>query len=433
MQQKSNQKKGSAASAIIAAICIVIYLAALVQAVVRAYISIEDRRVLAEQEFDILADRAASAGVLGFMNDQFIEAVNDTLEAGKTLEAVIITGPDNAYAFEREQDKWIHWVNNAPRFKDRPERLRQPLYRPLRIQGLRNVNIEAKASALDYALLSTILRETLLLVLAGLVISFFTLLIESLFGKSSEASQGRNRAEAPVYQAKTTVEGAGEKAASPLEPQPGEFTSEGAQETSLQDSSFNFSLPDLPPLGDIESDSGVKSEHDREIPKGLYSPHGNIGWEDYTTDRLESELHRCASFEQDLVLVGIEFQDQADDAFFNQFAEDAVHFFGPRDLIFEKGDRGIFVIYPNIDIDTAFVKCEEFHTRILGKYSNVFKSNTDLCMGLSSRSGRLIDAERLMLEAGEAVQRALADPVSHIVAFKSDPEKYRAFISKQRT
>jgi hypothetical protein len=36
-----------------------------------------------------------------------------------------------------------------------------------------------------------------------------------------------------------------------------------------------------------------------------------------------------------------------------------------------------------------------------------------------------------MVEASEALERALADPVSHIVAFKSDPEKYRAFIAAQ--
>jgi hypothetical protein len=33
-----------------------------------------------------------------------------------------------------------------------------------------------------------------------------------------------------------------------------------------------------------------------------------------------------------------------------------------------------------------------------------------------------------MFEAEEALERAMMDPVSHIVAFKSDPEKYRAFM-----
>jgi hypothetical protein len=37
------------------------------------------------------------------------------------------------------------------------------------------------------------------------------------------------------------------------------------------------------------------------------------------------------------------------------------------------------------------------------------------------------------LEAGKALEKALGDPVSHIVAFKSDPEKYREFIRKQNS
>jgi hypothetical protein len=168
-------------------------------------------------------------------------------------------------------------------------------------------------------------------------------------------------------------------------------------------------------------------------PKGLFSPRGNIGWEEYTNERLAAELHRCASFEQDLVFIIMEFRDldRIDDSFYRQFAEDSVNFFTLRDLIFERGERGISIIYPNIDLETGFAKSEEFHNRILSKYSPVFKSKTDLCIGLSSRSGRLVDAERIVFEAAEALAKALEDPISHIVAFKSDPEKYRDFIASQ--
>jgi hypothetical protein len=67
----------------------------------------------------------------------------------------------------------------------------------------------------------------------------------------------------------------------------------------------------------------------------------------------------------------------------------------------------------------------------MGKYPALFAAKTDLCMGLSSRSGRPVNAERLMFEAEEALERAMMDPVSHIVAFKSDPEKYRAFMESR--
>jgi hypothetical protein len=165
-------------------------------------------------------------------------------------------------------------------------------------------------------------------------------------------------------------------------------------------------------------------------PQGLYSPHGNIGWEAYTKERLEAELHRCASFDQDLVLIVMEFKKGLDDLTYKQFAETAVQFFTIRDLIFEKGERGITLIYPNIDLETGFSKSEEFHNRVLSTMS--LTTPTDLCIGLSSRSGRLIDADRILMEASQALDRALQDPVSPIVAFKSDLEKYRAFIKNKQ-
>ncbi|MDR2103408.1 MAG: hypothetical protein LBP42_04815, partial [Treponema sp.] len=114
-----------------------------------------------------------------------------------------------------------------------------------------------------------------------------------------------------------------------------------------------------------------------------------------------------------------------------RFAEETVNFFALRDLIFEKGKKGITVINPNMDLDQGFMKSEEFHTRLLQTLPEFLTGRSDLCIGLSSRSGRLIDAERLQFEASQALRKALKDPVSPIVAFKSDPEKYRAFIASQ--
>jgi hypothetical protein len=392
MQKNDRPKKSSIITAIIASLCIIVYLVALVSALIRIYISVDERRIIAEREFFDIADLASSAGVLGFMDEPFIETITDALGASRTLEALIITGPNGEYAFERQKDSAINWVNNSPRFKNRLDFSRQPLYLPLRIQNMRNVNIEARAGALDYGILTGIFKETLLLVLCGLVLAFFTLLLESLLGKSGEKQRY-----APLNESAPAGNAADERAVS--ERAGGEYA--------------------------------VSGHTAGDSPKGLYSPHGNIGWEEYTVDRLESELHRCASFEQDLALVMMEFKGPVDDRFFNQFAEDAIHYFTLRDLIFEKGKNGISVIYPNIDLETGFAKAEEFHNRILSKYAGVVKSKTDFCAGLSSRSGRLIDAERLMFEANEALERALSDPVSHIVAFKSDPEKYRAFIASQ--
>jgi len=386
--KKSRQRKASLAGSIIASICIIVYLVALVSAAIRIYLSIDQHRADAEREFIGIADLASSAGVLGFMDDPFIETVNDALVSSRTLEALIISGPDGEYAFERQKDRAINWVNNSPRFKNRFDLSSQSLYTPLRIQGLRNVNIQAVAVAADFSLLGGILKETLLVVLAGFLLAFFTLLVESLLGKSGGKQMGQYR-----------------PAAGPA------FT-----ET---------------PLKPLVVDEDLPKEEENAAPKGLYSPRSNIGWEEYITERLESELHRCASSEQDLAMVVMELWDTYDDSLFRAVSREAVDFFGSKDLLFERGERGISVICPGIDIWTGLGKAEDFHTRIMGSYSDALVVNTNFCIGLTSRSGRLVNAERILFEANEALNRAKADPVSPILAFKSDPDKYRKFIAAQ--
>jgi hypothetical protein len=397
MKIQSERGKTSLAVAIIASVCIVIYLFALVSSAIRIYFSIDQRRMTAEREFVNLADLASSAGVLGFMNQPFIETLNDALAASKTLEAIIISGPEGEYAFERQKDRSIRWVNNSPRFINRIDLSSQSLYMPLRIQGLRNVNIQAVAGSVDYAALSTILKETLLLILAGLILAFFTLLMETLLGKSdkTQVRSAEKKETASIQQ----------EAISP-EPVIGNKPAE--------------CLPPAKPAAPEKADG----------PKGLFSPRSNIGWEEYTADRLEAELHRCASSEQDLVFFIMEFRN-LDSCFIKALANEAAAFFTSKDLLFEKGDRGISVIDPGSGIETGIAKSGEFHSRVMNKYSQMLQSNTDFCIGLTSRSGRLVNAERLLLEAGEALKRAMADPVSPILAFKSDPDKYRNYITSQ--
>ncbi|MDR1286259.1 MAG: hypothetical protein LBK08_01490 [Treponema sp.] len=429
------QKNYSVLTSIIASVCIFVYLAALVYAGIKLYVSIDERRVMAEREFFDLADRATSAGVLGFMDQPFITAIEDAIAESRTIEGVIISGPDGEYAFEREGGGTIAWVNGSPRFKSRPDLIRDPLFLPLRIEGLRNGNIRAAALAVDYSLVAGVLKQALIMVLAALALAFFTLLLESLAGKgrwTDISPPGKDHfdplAGRPLRQDEISPRSrysryrpAAREAPVPPAAPPAVKAEPAAAPEILRETEGEAPSPG-------ENRGVLPRENDEAGPRGLFSPHGNIGWEDYTLERLAAELHRCASFEQDLVFIVMEFRNlkSSDDGFYNEFADEAVNFFTLRDLIFEKGERGISIIYPNIDLDMGFTKAEEFHSRLMSKYS--FASKTDLCIGISSRSGRLVDAERIVFEASEALARALKDPVSHIVAFKSDPEKYREFI-----
>jgi hypothetical protein len=227
----------------------------------------------------------------------------------------------------------------------------------------------------------TVLRNTLFVIFAALTVAFITLLLELILKKKT------------VY-----------------------YSSNAPANSPESVDSFE------------SIDSSVSIDTGEEQPTGLYTPGGNIGWESYTHDRLASELHRCASFEQDLTFLITELSKTESGFLYHQFTKEAVNYFGLRDLIFEKGERGISIIIPNANLEECIRKAGEFRSRSLAKLPDSFKGRDALCIGLSSRSGRLIEAERLTLEASRALEKAQDDPVSHVVAFKSDPEKYREYI-----
>ena len=116
-----------------------------------------------------------------------------------------------------------------------------------------------------------------------------------------------------------------------------------------------------------------------------------------------------------------------DDALYQRFADEALDFFDLKDLTFERGRRGVALVIPDMTLDQGIASAGEFHSRILKNLAGHFKDKTDLRAGLSSRSGRLVNAERLLFEASNALKKAESQP---IVAFRSNPEKFREFIKK---
>ena len=389
-QSKNGKKENSSIGAVIAAICIVIYLGALVQAAVRLYLSLEQRRITAEREFIALAELAQEDGSRGFMNDQFKEKMKTALEATKSIEALIITGPEGEYPIERNEGYAVNReVNDSPRFIDRWDLSNKNHNRPLQINDLRNAHIKAVSRSFDYNELSKLLKETLLIILIGFSISFFAILLLFLSGNGAE-KQTANAGEAP-------------------------------------DSADDVSSDEVP-TEDPDDDTGI--EDTESGPKGLYSARSNIGWEEYTKDRLDSELHRCSSTEKDLTLMYMDFAGITSDTMYRQAAEEAVTFFTSRDLLFEYGKYGICAILTGVSHETGFSKAEKFYQRISQKFPGD-RQAAGLRIGISSRSGRLLNADRLLMEVTEALNRAKKDPKSPIIAFKSNLDRYRAFIASQ--
>ena len=394
--KNKQQNNGSGFTSFIAALCIVIYLFALVLAVVRLYTSIERYQITAANEFAEIKKLAIETGKQGFMDDRFNQTINNALKQTKSLEAVIITGPDDYSPFEKQKGRAIFWANNSPRFINRLSFSNVNYSEPLEINNIRNANIKAVANAFNYDDISKILKETLLLILIGFAISFFTMILQILLGgKTQEKTVAP--IQAPVY--------------TPPPPPPQDNAPQ-QNYTPPQDYVPIQPSKEIPP-----ADSG---------PKGLYSPRSNIGWEEYTKERLDAEIHRCASTEKDLTFIMIELATAMSDTAFKAIAEDAAAVLSSKDMLFEYGSQGIYAILPGTDLDSGITKSEKFHQKVMQN-----NPECDPNIGLTSRSGRLINADRLMFESKEALNKAKKDHTTSIIAFKSDPEKYRAFIANQ--
>ncbi|MDR3130422.1 MAG: hypothetical protein LBU18_02645 [Treponema sp.] len=399
--------KISTPALIIALFCIAVYAVVLFTGAYRFYVNVVERRAAAEREFYELADLASAAGVLGFMDVPFQQAIHDSLEKTQILRGVIISGPSGEYAFERERGAVIRWERDSPRFIKRLGVSSTPAV-PLRINGLRNVSISAGFGAIDQNYAITTLKHCLIVIMTALAAAFLTFLVESTMSKRSARSLVQD----------------GEDNGKP------ESGDAGGKEEFSFEQNFEILEDETLPIEAVEDEDAPFHEDaasfEAGLPKGLYAPGSNIGWDVYTIDRLDSELHRCASIEQDLTLMIAAFsgEDALTGEQYNEFAGMAVNFFNLRDLIFENGERGITIILPNMDLDQGLARAEDFRSYL----APAFEGLPDFRIGLSSRSGRLVDAGRLFFEAGEALRKALRDPASPIIALRCDPEKYRAFL-----
>ncbi len=159
----------------------------------------------------------------------------------------------------------------------------------------------------------------------------------------------------------------------------------------------DFTLPDLDDFP--EEPAGSADIPDNEI-----------------TSRLELELERAASFNQDLSLLIFSGESDTEDQIRNSYTY--------KDLVFSLDGGNVAVIEINKDLDTALSMTEDFIKDNINS-----TGSRSLRSGIASRNGRLISAERLLNEAENALRKT--DLTKNIVAFRSDPEKYREYLKSQ--
>jgi hypothetical protein len=470
-----DERTSSSISAVVAWICIAAYVLALAVAGVQIGFNIRDRQTAAEQEFSGLVSRSSRISAPAFMNEAYRNTIQDALSYSENLQGIILTGPDGEYAFERALSGAINWVGNSPRFAKQFGTSSRELFSPLDIEGLRNVTLSAVYRYIDFDLFLSVLKRTLIVVLAALTIAFFALILESVTDKRHLAETETNSPYlSPSYSsageadsgtaAKKTAQKT-RRTASPEEDQEQDidrlFTNDSSREDSSNEDLFNedsfigdsfsgdsfndiFGTDDENALvsGDFPGfDSGAEdtvsfgedaadTEPVRASPDQAATrepPPAGVGREDDTRERLDAELRRCEVSGQDLTVIALEYgnPDDPDGIWFRDFARMVSDYFDSAGTIFEKGKTGVTAILSDTDINSGIKRVRELRGRIPTTFTQ------KLAVGLSSRLGRFVKADRILLEAAEASAKSREDPENRIVAFKSDLEKYRAFIEKK--
>ena len=168
------------------------------------------------------------------------------------------------------------------------------------------------------------------------------------------------------------------------------------------------------------------------VHPGLYSPVTGLGWRDFLPERLDHELERAASFDQDLALLLVAVRALAPAAgsvdrasyIYGQLGKYTLESFPLKDLAFEYDSHTVAVILPDRGLDRGLEEAKSFQLK-LAEAPWLGAEGVRVWAGLSSRSGRLISGTRLLIEAGRALKKAQSDAGSQIVAFRADPQKFR--------
>jgi hypothetical protein len=413
-----DERTSSSISAVVAWICIAAYALALAVTGVQIGFNIKDRQIAAEQEFFSLVSRSSRISAQAFMNEAYQDTIQDALSYSDNLQGIILTGPDGEYAFERALSGAINWVGNSPRFAKQFGTSSKALFSPLDIEGLRNVTLSAVYRYVDFDLLLSVLKRTLIIVLIALTIAFFALILESVTDKRHLAETETGSPYSSYSSAGEADSGTAAKKTAQRARQtvPPEKDSEQDSDPFLSDDSFKEDLFTEDPFNE-DSFNDIFGTDDENVPvsddfpgfdaedkvslgedaaetEQVRTP-GGMGREEDTLERLDAELRRCEASGQDLTVIALEYgnPDDPEGIWFRDFARMASDYFDSAGTIFGKGKTGITVILPGVDLAGGEEKLSGLKNRIPTTF------NQGLASGMSSRQGRSIKADRILSEA----------------------------------
>ena len=168
----------------------------------------------------------------------------------------------------------------------------------------------------------------------------------------------------------------------------------------------------------------IKPAKTEANPSGLFDPETGIGWESYLITRLNNEIERATASEIDisLFIVKVPGISMTSDVFKNICNYLTIQF-QFKDLLFEYKDDSIVAIKISMNVDEALNLADKLYSDIC----NVI-DGTNCRIGITSRSIRMVTAERLLMEAEQSIEHT--DANSPIIAFRVDSEKYRQMMEQ---
>ncbi len=163
-------------------------------------------------------------------------------------------------------------------------------------------------------------------------------------------------------------------------------------------------------------------------PAGLFSPVTGFGWESYLNTRLDNELNRATASESDLSLFIIKIKEVSRESdITKKICGYLTTQFQFKDMIFEFREDSYVALKIGTSIDDAI----SFANKLLLDIDNILNGFGKCYIGISTRSVRMVNAERLVNEAEQALKHAEQEADSPIIAFRVDADKYRKFLEEK--
>jgi diguanylate cyclase (GGDEF)-like protein len=150
-------------------------------------------------------------------------------------------------------------------------------------------------------------------------------------------------------------------------------------------------------------------------------------WRAYLEPRLQTELSRAQSSDQDLALARVRVDQPRVDARLPLVIAAVTRLvresFPLHDLIFESGDDSCTILIPEAEIDDAVHSLDDLRKKVAA--APLEARIRTVSIGVSSRAGRLIDGVTLLEEADISLEKATREGGNQVIGFRADAARFR--------